>query len=68
MIKQKFDKSSPHIFHIVKKDLEILENIKKYPEYFIYENGLIKNLDKIKKFYRIKKSTKNFSILEIISN
>ena len=68
MIKQKFDKSSPHIFHLVKKDFEILENIKKYPDYLIYENRLTDNLNKIEKFYRIKKSTKNFSILEIISN
>ena len=68
MIKQKLDKSPLHIFHLLKKDFEILKNIYQYPDYLIYENRFINNLGKIGKLYRIKKSTKNFSIMKIISN
>ena len=68
MIKQKLDKSPLHIFHLLKEDFEILENIGQYPDYLIYENRFINNLGKIGKLYRIKKSTKNFSIMKIISN
>ena len=66
MLKEKFDKKTPFIFHLKKENVPSLISSNSFPMYIILENRLSINLEKMGKYYDFIRSEEHFSLLKKI--
>ena len=64
MLKKKFDKKTPYIFHLKQNDIYKIENKNLFPKYIIFENRFSTNLKATTAYYEFKEVCKDFSLLE----
>ena len=64
MLKKKFNNKPPYVFHLKKEDIEKIGNVNFYPMYIIFENRFKNNLAQANIYYRVKDSSKDFTLLK----
>ena len=67
MLKNKFGGDLPYFFHLVKENIDTIGKNNPYPKYIIFENKLLKNLEKINKNYITVAIAEDFSLMKIIN-
>ena len=66
MLKEKFDKRIPYIFHLKKDKIFDLAKSNSLPNYIILENRFLDNLSGIRPYFEIVESQNNFSLMKKI--